>query len=97
MQTTPIVIGGVMYITSPKLRVFALDAATGKELWNFDPALGEPSNNTFRNRGVTVTADRVFFTHRNRLWALDRKTGKPIQAFGTDGFVDLRQGPGPSS
>jgi quinoprotein glucose dehydrogenase len=91
MQTNPIVVGGVMYITSSKLRVFALDAATGKELWHFDPALGEASNSTFRNRGVTVAADRVFFTHRNRLWALDRATGKPIQAFGTDGFVDLRK------
>ena len=91
MQVNPIVIGGVMYITSPKLRVFALDAATGKELWNFDPEQGKPSTSTFRNRGVTVTADRVFFTHRNRLWSLDRKTGKPVQTFGTDGFVDLRK------
>ena len=91
MQANPVVIGGVMYVTSPKLRVFALDAATGKELWNFDPEQGKPSTSTYRNRGVTVTSDRVFFTHRNRLWSLDRKTGKPAQKFGTDGFVDLRK------
>ncbi|HEY3739362.1 MAG TPA: PQQ-binding-like beta-propeller repeat protein, partial [Bryobacteraceae bacterium] len=90
MQTNPIVIDGVMYITSSKLRVFALDAASGKELWRFDPEPGRKSTSTFRNRGVTVTKDRVFFTYRDRLWSLDRATGKPIQKFGSDGFVDLR-------
>jgi quinoprotein glucose dehydrogenase len=91
MQANPIVAGGVMYVTSPKLRVFALDAAAGKELWHFDPEQGKPSTSTYRNRGVTVTKDRVFFTHRNRLWSLDRATGKPAQTFGSDGFVDLRK------
>jgi quinoprotein glucose dehydrogenase len=37
MQTNPVVVDGILYGTSPKLRVFALDAATGKELWSFDP------------------------------------------------------------
>src|SRR6476660_8326615 len=40
MQANPIVIDGVLYATSPKLRVFALDAVTGKELWSFDPNFG---------------------------------------------------------
>ena len=43
---------------------------------------------------MTVYKDRVFFTHRNFLWALDRKTGKPIQGFGDNGRIDLRQGLG---
>src|SRR5215475_7816908 len=42
MQANPIVVNGVLYATSPKLRVFALDAATGKELWSFDPNGGRP-------------------------------------------------------
>jgi quinoprotein glucose dehydrogenase len=93
MQANPIVIDGVLYATSPKLRVFALDAETGRELWSFDPNEGTRPNR-FRNRGVVVHNDRVFFTHRSRLWALDRKTGKPIPTFGENGRVDLRQGLG---
>src|SRR5258708_20687752 len=74
MQSNPIVIDGVLYATTPKLRVFALDAATGRELWSFDPNLGKPSTQRFRHRGVTVSGDRVLFTHPNRLCALDRHT-----------------------
>lgn len=92
MQSNPIVIDGVLYATSPKMRAFALDAATGRELWSFDPAQGSPLPGRFRHRGVVVTGDRVLFNYRHRLWALDRKTGKPIPSFGVDGMVDLREG-----
>ncbi|HWJ24804.1 MAG TPA: pyrroloquinoline quinone-dependent dehydrogenase, partial [Gemmatimonadaceae bacterium] len=95
MEDNPIVVDGVLYATSPKLRVFALDAATGRELWSFDPTVADPRKGRYRHRAVTVTDDRVFVTHRQRLWALDRKTGKPIAGFGNDsGFVDLRAGLG---
>src|SRR5258708_17635363 len=94
MQANPIVIDGVLYATTPRLRVIALDAATGRELWSFDPTLGKPSTQRFRNRGVTVHDDRVFFTHRNWLWALDKHTGLPITAFGDSGRVDMRKGLG---
>ena len=40
MQSNPIVVDGVLYASSPKMRVFALDAATGKQLWIFDPSAG---------------------------------------------------------
>ncbi|HYV97186.1 MAG TPA: PQQ-binding-like beta-propeller repeat protein, partial [Gemmatimonadaceae bacterium] len=43
MQANPIVLDGVLYATSPKMRVFALDAATGKELWSFDASAGRPN------------------------------------------------------
>ncbi|HEX4683195.1 MAG TPA: PQQ-binding-like beta-propeller repeat protein [Gemmatimonadaceae bacterium] len=92
MQANPIVIDGVLYATSPKLRVFALDAAGGRELWSFDPNFGRPAPQRFRHRGVTVTGDRVLFTYRNKLWALDRRTGKPIPTFGDSGAVDMRAG-----
>jgi quinoprotein glucose dehydrogenase len=91
MQANPIVVNGVLYATSPKLRVFALDATTGRELWSFDPSGGNPGPR-FRHRGVVVTGDRVLFTYRTKLWALDKKTGQPIKSFGTDGTVDLRDG-----
>jgi len=94
MQANPIVIDGVLYATSPKLRVFALDAATGRELWSFDPNGGRPAPQRFRHRGVVVTGDRVLFTYRYKLYALDRKTGRPIPTFGDSGWVDLRAGLG---
>jgi quinoprotein glucose dehydrogenase len=91
MQTNPVVIDGVLYGTSPKLRVFALDAATGRELWSFDPNYGKPAPSRFRHRGLVVTGDRVLVTYRNKLYALDRKTGQPIPSFGdSSGFADMR-------
>jgi quinoprotein glucose dehydrogenase len=92
MQSNPIVVDGVLYATTPRLRVIALDAATGKEIWTFDPNLIDPSPGRYRHRGVTVYRDRVLVTHRNNLWALDRRTGKPIDSFGEHGRVDLRKG-----
>jgi quinoprotein glucose dehydrogenase len=97
MQANPIVVDGMLYATSPKLRVFALDAATGRELWSFDPNGGRPAPSRFRHRGVVVAGDRVLFTYRNRLYALDRKTGQPIPSFGVAGIVDLREGLGRSA
>jgi quinoprotein glucose dehydrogenase len=92
MQSNPIVVDGVLYATTPKLRVVALDALTGREIWTFDPAGGAAPQRRYRHRGVTVYQDRVFFTHRNLLWALDKKTGKPIPSFGSEGHIDMREG-----
>jgi len=94
MQANPIVLDGVLYATTPKLHVFALDAATGRELWRFDPNNGVAPLSRIRHRGVVVTGDRVIFNYRNRLYALDRATDKPILSFGTNGWVDLRAGLG---
>ena len=91
MQSNPIIVDGMLYATTPKLRVVALEAATGREIWTFDPAGGAAPQRRFRHRGVTVYQDRVFFTHRNFLWALNRKTGKPIPSFGSEGKIDLRE------
>jgi quinoprotein glucose dehydrogenase len=92
MQSNPIVVDGVLYATTPRLHVIALDARTGREVWNFDPTRGDTIQRRFRHRGVTVYKDRVFVTYRNLLWAIDRKTGTPIQKFGEDGHIDLRKG-----
>ena len=70
MQSNPIVVGGVLYATTPTLKVVAVDAATGRELWKFDPSGGAAPGARFRHRGVVVHRDRVFVTYRSRLYAL---------------------------
>jgi len=94
MQANPIVIDGILYAATPKLDVFALNAATGEEIWRFDPTPDVTNSPRFRHRGVVVTGDRVLFNYRNRLIALDRLTGQPILSFGVNGEVDLREGLG---
>ena len=98
MQCNPIVIDGVLFATTPRLRVIALDAATGKLHWSFDPHEGPQTDRLRRNRGVTWWSDgrqeRLFFVSRNFLFALDARSGKPIPDFGDRGRVDLREGLG---
>ena len=80
MQSNPVVVDGVLYATTPTMKVVAVDAATGQELWNFDPSGGATARTRFRHRGVAVHDDRVFVTYRNFLYALDKTTGKPVPA-----------------
>jgi quinoprotein glucose dehydrogenase len=94
IQCNPLVIGGVLYATSPALRVFALDAATGRELWTFDPFAGSPARGKQRNRGLMYAKGRIYFAAQHWLHALDARTGKPLAAFGVQGRVDLRRGLG---
>jgi quinoprotein glucose dehydrogenase len=91
MQSNPIIVDGALYATTPTLQVVALDAASGRELWTFNPNPPGPPTRRYRHRGVTIYKDRLFFTWRNFLYALDRKTGKPIDGFGDNGRIDLRQ------
>ena len=92
MQSNPIVDDGVLFVTTPTLHVVALNAETGREVWTFDPTAGATGRPRFRHRGVAVHHDRVLFTYRNYLYALDKRTGQPIASFGTGGRVDLREG-----
>ena len=94
MQCNPIVIGGVLYATTPKLRVIALDAANGKLRWSFDPHQGRPVKSRFRTRGLVYAQGRIYVVSRNWLWALEARTGKLATAFGHDGRIDLREGLG---
>ena len=90
LQTNPIVIDGVLYTTTPKHRVVALDAATGKQLWSFGTTAGSGPN-----RGVMFWADereqRIFAAQQHYIYALNAATGGRIAGFGRDGRVDLRE------
>ena len=94
MQSNPIVVDGVLYVTTPTMKVVAVDAGTGREIWMFDPSGGEGPRSRFRHRGVAVHADRVFVSYRSFLFALDKLTGRPIATFGVEGRIDLREGLG---
>ncbi|HEX2781644.1 MAG TPA: PQQ-binding-like beta-propeller repeat protein [Gemmatimonadaceae bacterium] len=95
IQATPIAVDGVLYTTTPALAVVALGAADGTLRWRFDPFRGR-ARESHVNRGVSYWANgtdrRIFFTAGSRLLALDARTGKPVQSFGTKGSVDLRAG-----
>ncbi len=97
MQATPIVIGGVMYTTTPALSVVALRADSGTLRWSFDPFAGR-SRDLHANRGVVFwregTEQRVLFTAGRRLYALYAASGRPILTFGDSGWVDLGAGLG---
>jgi quinoprotein glucose dehydrogenase len=98
MQCQPIVINGTLYATTPKLRLIALDAATGKLRWRFDPNPAGRVIGKSRNRGVTFWRDgkaqRIFLVASYYLYAVDALTGKPAAGFGDNGRIDLRQGLG---
>jgi len=105
-EATPIMIGRTLYFSTPSARVFAVDAATGKEQWVYDPAINLGTGySEITSRGVSAWpaggsskgkgASRIFVaTIDGRLIALDAKTGKPITTFGDRGTVDLNKGMG---
>jgi PQQ-dependent dehydrogenase (methanol/ethanol family) len=81
MQTAPIVIDGVMYITTSYNHVYAIDAVTGKQFWHYKHKMGPVTTYCCgpNNRGVAIMGDRVFMgTLDAKLVALDAKTGKLI-------------------
>ncbi len=98
LQTSPIVVDGVLYGITPTQKIFALDAATGNLLWKFDSGI----RGTQPDRGLAYwSGDRASEAHKNAprilvgvmnfLYALDAATGKPIPSFGRDGRIDLRE------
>ena len=104
IETNPLVIDGVLYATSPSVNAFALDAATGEEIWTFDPyadgpdAENRPSRSGAVSRGVAYWEDgddrRIFFGIGPYLYALDAQTGRLMPDFGRDGMVELLKGLG---
>ena len=91
LQTSPIIVEGVLYGITPTQKVFALDAGTGKLVWKFDSGI----RGTQPDRGLAYWADgkdkRVLVAVMNFLYALDAATGKPISSFAKEGRIDLRE------
>jgi quinoprotein glucose dehydrogenase len=101
MQCNPIVVNGVVYLTSPAMRVLALDGATGERLWSFDPFAEGVRQSQSKSRGVVYWGSgedrRILVTAGVYLYALDATSGQPVQSFGNGGRVDLREGLPPES
>ena len=99
IECTPIVVKGVMYLTTARVKLRALDASNGKLIWNFDPFAGqELRRSPSVNRGVTFWQDpaqpehkRIFFPVKDLLYCIDADTGKPVSSFGENGLIDLKQ------
>jgi quinoprotein glucose dehydrogenase len=98
-EATPLVVDGVMYVTTPFNRLLAIDAETGQQLWAFDPELDKNKLHfsLFVSRGAAYWTDgkraRLFYgTLDGRLWSIDAITGKPDPHFGNRGSIDLRPG-----
>jgi glucose dehydrogenase len=91
LQTSPIELDGVLYGITPTHKVFALDGATGKQLWKFDSGI----KGTQPDRGLAYWSDgrdkRILVGVMNFLYALDARTGGPIASFGKNGRIDLRE------
>ncbi|HUJ29646.1 MAG TPA: nucleoside hydrolase [Candidatus Acidoferrum sp.] len=94
LETTPLVVDGVLYGITPTQKIFALDAATGNQRWKFDSGV----QGTQPDRGLAYWSSgddkRILVAVMNYLYALDAVTGKPISSFGAKGRIDLREGLG---
>jgi quinoprotein glucose dehydrogenase len=102
-QASPLMMDDVLYLPTPYQRGVALNAETGKEIWNYDPHVYEMGNGLSgggflgwsKLRGVATWTDgkqqRIFLTSRGSLAALDAKTGEPVSQFGQEGIVDLTE------
>ena len=100
-QAVPVYWQGKLYISTSSNLVFAIDAASGKEIWRFDPEiLKDVGYSENASRGVSlwhgdsdVCPDRVFHgTLNGELFALNAETGEKCNGFGIDGRVDLGEG-----
>ena len=93
IQCNPLMIGGVLYVTTAQMKLVALEAATGRELWHYTPA---EANGV--NRGLTYWAEgddhRILYGNGQWLQAVDARTGRLIESFGDHGRVDLAEGLG---
>ncbi|MDA0195734.1 MAG: c-type cytochrome [Bacteroidetes bacterium] len=99
IQCNPLIIDGVLYGSSLKLKLFALDAATGKNLWTYDPQeYRKDKTGAGVNRGFAYWSKgedkRLFFGVGSELHVVNATTGKPIVSFGEGGLLDLKKGLG---
>jgi quinoprotein glucose dehydrogenase len=91
LQTSPLIIDGILYGITPTQKIFALNAATGERIWAFDPGI----KGTQPDRGLAYWTDGkasvIFAGVMNYVYARDAKTGAAIAGFGDKGRIDLRE------
>ena len=98
IECNPIIIDGILYATSPMLNAFALDAATGEELWTFIPSDAGPTRRDGQrvNRGMTYWEKgedkRLYYPAGTYLYAVNARDGSLISSFGEGGRIDLNKG-----
>ena len=94
IECNPLIVKDKLFITSPELKLFALDAATGEEIWMFDPI--SDGGKVDVNRGLTYWEEgkdkRIFFPVSERYYAINAETGEIIRSFGENGYIDFREG-----
>ena len=97
IQCQPIMANGMVYATSPKLKLFGVRATTGEEVWKFDP-FKDKNVKIHPNRGVLYWEDgddkRILYTAGPTLYALNAETGELVSGFGVNGEVNLHEGLG---
>jgi quinoprotein glucose dehydrogenase len=97
-QANNLIVDGVLYTPTATRKVVALDAATGKELWQWDPAQEHTGAGSPRQRGLVYWSNekgaeqRLFTAVNGFLFAIDPKTGKTIREFGKEGSINLGSG-----
>lgn len=104
IQCNPIIVDGVLYGTTPKMKLFAIDAATGQEKWQFNPfdSLAKDKRMFFilnNSRGAMYWSDghddkRVYYAAGPYLYAINAIDGKMVKSFGNNGKIDLHDGLG---
>jgi quinoprotein glucose dehydrogenase len=102
IQCNPLVIDGILYGTTPEMKLFAIDASTGKQRWVFNPfdSIDAAKGSFFimnNCRGISYWTDgskdkRIFYTAGSYLHAINANDGSLIRSFGDSGKVDLHTG-----
>nr|WP_299386938.1 PQQ-binding-like beta-propeller repeat protein [Allomuricauda sp.] len=99
IQTNPMIIDTLLYGVNAAIELFAIHAKTGKEIWKFSPSAKDNSGLGL-NRGLSFWASnsseesRLFFSSGSKLYAVNPAKGTEITSFGTNGYIDLREGLG---
>lgn len=99
MEDNPIIVGGILYGVSPRLKLFAVDPASGKEKWVFNP-FSDTTSTGRKKRGINICRGvafyqgdnndhRLFYTVGSSLYCINSNTGKPVSSFGENGSIDL--------
>lgn len=96
IEHNPIIVGRHMYLLSPRLKLFAIDAATAEEIWMFDPFEG--TQGAGLSRGIAYWEEgseaRILYSVGKDLYSINAHTGQPDSAFGEGGKVNLNYGLG---